>query len=145
VSGRMMVGEGGGGGGWGKRGVGGGGEREVAMPESIYPAVSFLHSPNKSPVCTSPLPHTCHRPRPPQSPPFNQLNDVSPAVRIMKPLNTQLSHLSCELLFIRQSILDAQFSNTLSLRFSLNVRPDTHTQNNNNNVIYKSHKITSKD
>jgi len=56
-------------------------EKKVTMPESIYPAVSFLHFPNKSPVCIFPVPRTWHRPHPCQSPWFNQPNDVWRAVQ----------------------------------------------------------------
>jgi len=43
----------------------------------------------------------------------------------MTLLDTQLSRLSCYLQLFDKVFLDAQFSNTLSLRYSLNVRPET--------------------
>jgi hypothetical protein len=63
----------------------------------------------------SPLSHACHMPCPPHLPRLGMPN-ICGRVQIMKLLAVQLSPLSCYLIPLR-----TVFSNTLSLRSSLNV------------------------
>jgi len=81
-----------------------------------------IRSPHQNPVCTYPVPRACHMPGPFHSPWFDYPNNISERYR---PLSCSLcsflhSPLTSSLLG-PNTLPDALFPNTLSLRSSLNV------------------------
>ena len=55
----------------------------LSMPRSAKWSL-YLRFPHKTPVNTSPLPHTCYMPRPPHSSLLDHLNNIYWAVQIIK-------------------------------------------------------------
>jgi len=88
-------------------------------------------------LCTSPVSHTCHMPRPSHSSWLDPPNNICWGVKIMKLLVTQSSPLSCYLVPVRPNI----FLSTLCRIPSAYVPPSrwkisfTPTQNNTQNCI----------
>ena len=80
-----------------------------------------LRFPHQNPEYTCPSPHTRYMPRPSHSSRFYHLNNIGWRVQIIKFLIMQFSPLTCYLVLLGPNILlSTLFSNTLSLRSSLN-------------------------
>ena len=81
-----------------------------------------LGFPHQNPVFTSSLAHTCYMPRPSNCSRFGQPNNFWRGGRIIKLLVVWFSPLTCYFVLLSPNIaLNTLFSNTLSLRSSLNV------------------------
>jgi len=82
----------------------------------------FPRFPHQKPVYTSPLTHTCYMPRPSHSSSFDHPNNISLGVHIIKLPNMQFSPFPCYLVPLGpKNSPQTQFSNTLSLHFSLDI------------------------
>ena len=82
-----------------------------------------LMFPHQNPVYTSPLPHTCCMPGPCHSSRFYRPNNTEWAVQILSSLLSSFLHSPISSSLLDPTILlSTLFSNTLSLRSSLNMR-----------------------
>ena len=92
-----------------------------STPWSSEWSLSFRF-PHQNPVDTSSVPHTCYMRRPSHSSTFYHPNNIGWGVQIIKFLIVYFSPLPCYLAPLRQIFPSAQFSNTLSVRSTLNAR-----------------------
>ena len=69
----------------------------------------YIRFPYQNPVCTSPLPHTCHMPRPSHSSRFDHPNNIGWGVQIMKLLAMRSPPVPCYLVPFRSNFLETNF------------------------------------
>jgi hypothetical protein len=99
-----------------------------SMPGSSKWSI-YLRFPQQNPVCTSPFPNRCYIPRPSHYCRFNHPNNIWWGLQIIKLLVLSFLHSTVTSPLLGQSIpLSTLFSNSLSLRPSLNVSDQVSRQ-----------------